>query len=99
MPPARHIHSQWPRHARPYTSVPFPLNHFGDWRDVTPIPVISTGTFDEPALRADVRQTLDIARGCRLEIVMKDVHTLDNQPDRLARWVRIAREEAEAAVR
>ena len=58
--------------------------------------LISTGTFDEAAIRADVRQTLDVARGCRLEMIMKDVHTLDNQPGRLARWVRIAREEAEA---
>jgi len=56
---------------------------------------ISTGRFDEDAIRADLRRTLDITRrcGCRTEIIMKDVHTLNDEPDRLARWVRLAREE------
>ncbi len=56
--------------------------------------LISTSLFDENAIRADLRQTLDIARACRLEIIMKDVHTLNNEPTRLARWVRLARAEA-----
>lgn len=55
--------------------------------------LISTERFDETAIRADIRRTLEAARGCRLEIIMKDVHTLNNEPARLARWVRIAREE------
>jgi hypothetical protein len=54
---------------------------------------ISTGTFDEDAIRQDIRRTLEVARGCRLELIMKDVHTLNNQPQRLPRWVQIAREE------
>jgi hypothetical protein len=57
--------------------------------------LISTPHFDEAAIRADLRQTLDVARGCRLEIVMKDVHTLQDQPERLPRWVALARAEAE----
>jgi hypothetical protein len=32
--------------------------------------LISTPVFDEDAIRADLRQTLEAARGCRLEIVM-----------------------------
>ena len=56
--------------------------------------LISTSVFDEDAIRADLRQTLDIARDCRLEIIMKDVHTLNNEPARLPRWVHLAREEA-----
>ena len=57
--------------------------------------LVSTGRFDEAAIRADLRRTLDItsAHGCRVEIAMKDVHTLHAEPDRLARWVRLAREE------
>lgn len=55
--------------------------------------LISTGVFDEAAIRADLRGTLEAAAGCRLEIIMKDVHTLNNEPGRLARWVQIAREE------
>lgn len=54
--------------------------------------LISTGTFDDNAIRADLRKTLDTARGCRIELIMKDVHTLNNQPERLPRWVQIARE-------
>jgi hypothetical protein len=55
--------------------------------------LISTSVFDEAAIRADIRHTLDVARGCRLELIMKDVHTLNNEPDRLERWIQIAREE------
>ena len=56
--------------------------------------LISTSIFDEAAIRRDLRTTLDTAKNCRLEIIMKDVHTLNNDPGRLARWVRLAREEA-----
>jgi hypothetical protein len=55
--------------------------------------LISTATCDETAIREDLRETLAAARECRLEIVMKDVHTLANQPERARRWVEIAREE------
>ena len=48
---------------------------------------------DEAAIRADLRRTLDVTRGCPVEIVMKDVHTVKRQPERLGRWVAIAREE------
>ncbi len=61
--------------------------------------MISTGILDESAIRADIRQTLDIARDCRIEIIMKDVHTLNNEPERLARWVQIAREEIDKYAR
>jgi hypothetical protein len=55
--------------------------------------LISTGVFDEDVIRRDLMQTLEAARHCRLEIIMKDVHTLNNEPSRLSRWVQIAREE------
>lgn len=56
--------------------------------------LISTGVFDEEEIRADIRKTLTVAKGCRIELIMKDVHTLNNQPERLQRWVEIAREES-----
>jgi hypothetical protein len=61
--------------------------------------LISTRRFDEDAIRADIRHTLEVtaASACRVEIIMKDVHTLNDEPDRLARWVRIAREEIDRA--
>ncbi|MGQ9631262.1 MAG: hypothetical protein ACUVXI_13280 [bacterium] len=55
--------------------------------------LVSTSHFDEDAIREDIRKTLTVARDCRVEIIMKDVHTLKNEPERLARWVEIAREE------
>ncbi|MBT5874596.1 MAG: hypothetical protein HOH43_14345 [Candidatus Latescibacteria bacterium] len=54
--------------------------------------LISTEVFNEDAIRADLRHTLNVAHGCRVELIMKDVHTLNNQPERLPRWVEIARE-------
>ena len=53
--------------------------------------------FDEAWVREDVRETVDLARanGCRLEIVLKDTHTCQGNPERFDRWGRIAREEAE----
>lgn len=58
--------------------------------------LISTAVFDEDAIRADLRNTLRAAKDCPLEIVMKDVHTLADQPDRLGRWVQIARQEIDS---
>lgn len=54
--------------------------------------LISVPIFDEDIIRKDLRTTLDIARDCNVELIMKDVHTLCNEPQRMARWVEIARE-------
>ena len=59
--------------------------------------MISMGVFNEDEIRADINNTLSVAKGCRIELVMKDVHTLNNEPERLARWVEIAKEEVEKA--
>ena len=59
--------------------------------------MISARRFDEDEIRADLRKTLDTAANCRVEIIMKDVHTLNNQPERLTRWVELAREEISRA--
>jgi len=58
--------------------------------------LISTECFDEEAIRADIRRTLSIAarHGCSVELIMKDVHTLNREPHRLPRWVAIALTEA-----
>ncbi len=60
--------------------------------------LISTPRFNEDAIRADIRQTLESAKTCRFEIIMKDVHTLNNEPHRIARWVQLAREEIDRKV-
>jgi len=51
--------------------------------------------FDEALVRREIRETIAMTRGCHLEIVLKDTHTWNHEPDRFDRWVRIAREEVE----
>ncbi|NLF29346.1 MAG: hypothetical protein GX591_00500 [Planctomycetes bacterium] len=58
-----------------------------------PNPAHVCASFNEPAIRADLRSTLDVAGDLPLEIILKDTHTVQGQPWRLGRWVRIAREE------
>jgi hypothetical protein len=60
-----------------------------------PPSLLAVPRIDEEAVRVDIRATLEAARGCVLEIIMKDNHTLGGNPDNLVRWVRIAREEIE----
>ena len=58
-----------------------------------PNPAHLVGDFDEDFVRAYIRETLDIAKDCILEIVLKDVHTVEHDASRLWAWTRIAQEE------
>jgi hypothetical protein len=53
-------------------------------------------SFDEDRIRTELRDALHKTRDCRVEVIMKDNHTIGNDPQRVVRWVQIAREEAEA---
>lgn len=57
--------------------------------------LISTSNMDEQAIRDDLKLTLSLCKehNTPLEFIMKDVHTVNHQPERLSRWVEIAREE------
>jgi hypothetical protein len=57
---------------------------------------LAMDSMDDERIREDLRKNLQITKGCRVEIIMKDNHTIRNEPERLIRWVKIAREEAEA---
>ena len=46
--------------------------------------------------RQDLREFLEAARGCHVELIMKDVSTVRRQPQRLWEWARLALAEAEA---
>ncbi len=50
---------------------------------------------DEDRIRFNLRRDLEITRGCRVEIIMKDNHTIGHNPENVIRWCRIAREESE----
>ena len=61
-----------------------------------PNPALIAGAqVDEEAVRRDLRHTLDSARrnGVNLEIILKDISTVQHQPQRLTRWAEIAMEE------
>jgi len=58
-----------------------------------PNPAMICVSFNEETVRADIRNTLQIAGSCPLEIIMKDTHTVQNDPTRITRWVQIALEE------
>jgi hypothetical protein len=45
--------------------------------------------------RQEIRGFLEQARGCHVELIMKDISTVRRQPQRLWEWARIASEEAE----
>jgi hypothetical protein len=55
--------------------------------------------FDLEAARKALRETLAACRGCRVEIILKDLHTLHRQPERLDAWAAMAMEEADRAAR
>ena len=54
--------------------------------------------FDEGLIRRIIRSGLEACRDCRVHIHLKDIETVQGEPDRLARWVRIVREVAEEVV-
>ena len=46
-------------------------------------------------MRAELRAVLDRARGCHVELIMKDISTVRYQPQRLWQWAAMAMELAE----
>ncbi|NLG51017.1 MAG: hypothetical protein GX552_13000, partial [Chloroflexi bacterium] len=53
--------------------------------------------FDGEYVRQYIRETLEIARGCCVEMALKDTHTCNNQPQRFDEWTRIAQQESQRA--
>jgi len=56
---------------------------------------LAAETWDPDGVRAEIRNFLEVTRGCIVEMILKDTHTCRHQPQRMWDWVRIAREEAE----
>jgi len=57
---------------------------------------LAVPSLNEECIRTGLRKALQITRNCRVEIIMKDNHTIANNPQNVIRWCQIAREEAEA---
>ena len=54
---------------------------------------ISSPDIDIDFIRKKLRYALEVTGGCVLEIIMKDNHTLGNNPANLTKWVEITRDE------
>jgi len=60
----------------------------------TPADLADT-VFNEERVRERMRTGLKEAKNCIVELIMKDTHTIRNDPQRVVKWVKIAKEEAE----
>lgn len=61
---------------------------------------LATVTFHGDAVRADIRETIEICKehNCVLEMSIKDTHTCNNEPWRFDEWTKIAMEECQRSV-
>ena len=57
---------------------------------------LAEDVFDENIVRKRIQNGLKITKNCIVEIIMKDTHTLRNDPNRVIKWVEIAKNEAES---
>ncbi len=58
--------------------------------------VFATDEWHPERARGELRDFLEQARGCHVELIMKDISTVRYQPQRLWEWATIAMEEAQA---
>ena len=54
--------------------------------------ILAERSFDPEAVRKELRTKLAAARGCNVEIILKDISTVRHEPRRLWEWVRVATE-------
>ncbi len=62
---------------------------------VKPSPSFLSGQFDEEVIRKDLRENVELSRkyNVPVEMILKDISTVMNEPQRLNRWAEIAMEE------
>ena len=58
--------------------------------------IFATDEWHPDRARRELRDFLEQARGCHVELIMKDISTVRYQPQRLWEWATIAMEEAQA---
>lgn len=57
----------------------------------SPVDMVSYG-FDRNRIRSILKRDLEACRNCHVDITLKDVETVGNDPERVKKWVKIARE-------
>ena len=60
-----------------------------------PNPSFVCTAYDPDQIRKTIRETLDVAKDCVVEMILKDTFTIENEPERLETFAQIAREEVE----
>ena len=60
--------------------------------------ILAPDRWNPDSARSALRELLDQTRGCRVEIILKDISTVRYDPRRLWEWSEIARQECEALV-
>lgn len=60
-----------------------------------PNPSFISSTWDEKVIVENLRAIFEASRGLAVELTMKDLHTLNGEPDRIGRWVALARKIAD----
>lgn len=65
------------------------------WR---PSPAMVSVGFDPEHVRGIIRSGFEQSRGTNVEVMLKEMLTIENDPGRLFQWARIAKEEAERAM-
>jgi len=58
-----------------------------------PNPAMLAGEFRPESVRKEIRSALEKMSGCVVEIVLKDLSSIDNDRAKFESWVGIAREE------
>ena len=59
------------------------------WRP-NPSEMICCG-FDPDLVRKVIKSGMEAAKGCHVDITLKDVQTVQGKPENLARWVQVVR--------
>ena len=57
-----------------------------------PRPQDLVGKFNPEMIRDYIGHTIDAAKGCALEMILKDTHTCEGHPERFDQWTQIARD-------
>ncbi|MBT3319386.1 MAG: hypothetical protein HN948_02300 [Clostridia bacterium] len=81
--------------ASPWADIEMMRDKLGDIcvLSVKPNPAIFvTSTFDEAQAKREILAVLEQSEGANIELIMKDISTLNHEPERLWRWAQIAQE-------
>ena len=53
--------------------------------------ILGMSTFDLGAARRQLKDVFEKTRGCVIEVLMKDLHHVHQEPTRIGQWVKMAR--------